>query len=401
MVKKRPRADGTDDDGENAKIQVQGISVKISFIDKDDSFINIKWTLLNESLNTSTDQWEFLAFGSDYKSAIISAFNQQTFEILQKDVTFIKVNDNKHNILLEELKPDLKRGIIYNKFLIPNTDDEIKEELNSQGIEEFYRIQKVDLNSNQKVYTGSVILTIPKSFTLTYVIVGKIQIPINSLTPKPMFCNHCGILGHTAKKCRKAEIELCPKCYFDHESDDPCNVQCKNCDGSHLSNFKKCVTLKKEIKILKIKESHCINYFDAKKIVDNTVEEIDEAINNNENQRKTDLIKKLLEDKRKLLEELKVERETSKSHVEEINHLKKEIPLIKKKFIEYKTENDEKVKELQEILEQEIAKNAEDVSALTKENVKTNNENKSLIQKLGELQSKYNNLEEKGNGILF
>lgn len=62
------------------KVLAQSINVKISFDDKEDSFVNIKWTILNELIIALSDQWEFLAFGFDYKTAIISVFNTQVFD---------------------------------------------------------------------------------------------------------------------------------------------------------------------------------------------------------------------------------------------------------------------------------------------------------------------------------
>lgn len=391
---KRAINEGTSEAGVE-KLPAQSINAKISFDDKEDSFINIKWTILNDLLNASSDQWEFIAFGSDHKTAIISIFNNQIFDKIKNDILQIEVNDNIHKILLEELKPSLKRGIIHNKFLIPLSDDEIKQDLLLHGIEEIFRLQKTDPINEQKVYTGSIILSFSANFSASFVIIGNIKIPVNTLAPKPMLCTHCGLLGHTNKRCKKITIELCMICFFDHDPHQPCKLHCKNCNEEHYSNYKGCYSLKKEIQILKVKESHNINYFDAKKIVESASKEIDEAVNDKVKDRETERIKLLIEEKNKLLEELKNQREICQKQSNEIKHLKKEVPSIKQKFVDYRTDNDAKVTELHNLLEKETARSSEEISLLTKENIEMQKKNQALDEKNKNLELKCNNLEKK------
>lgn len=386
------------------KIQIHSVNTRITFSNEENSFINIKWTIISDALNALSTQWEFLAFGTNHTTAIISVFTQQVFDTFKNDIKEV-VDDNKvvYGINIEELKPNAKRGIIFNKFLIPFTDDEIIKILSPQGIEDVYRIQKIDAKTNKKCYTGSIIINVSSNTTLSSVTIGNIQIPINQLAPRPMICDRCGLLGHTSKKCRRADTDLCPKCFFSHDNSIECNKHCKNCNESHFSNDKRCNVLKREVQILKVKELHSINYFDAKKIVENTFGDIEEAIDNKDNEENTDRIKLLIEDKRKLSAELKKQRDLCENQSEEIRHLKHEIPAIKEKFLKYKEENDAKVKELQEMLEQEIVKNSEEVTSLTKENIELKNKNNSLAKKANALQTKNCNLErqEKETQSLF
>lgn len=376
---------------DSEKVPAQSINVKISFVEKDVSFIKVKWTSLNNSLNAASEQWDFIAFGSDHKSAILEVFNQQAFIAIKNEVSQIEENGNYHEIIVEELKSSPKRGIIYNKFTIPLTDEEIKAILLPQGIEEIYRIQKFDMDNNQKCYTGSIIITFTKNLKNPSVIIGKVIIPISKLTPRPMLCAHCGLLGHTNKRCKKNRIDLCSTCFYNHDEEQACNLLCKNCNEEHYSNNKECNTLKKEIQILKVKESHNINYFDAKKIVESMSEVIDEAGNDRESDRKTERIKSLIEDNNKLREELRSQREISKKQADEIIHLKSEIPSIKEKFTAYRADNDAKEKELQDLLEQETLKSTEEICSLTKENIELRSENKTAEKKMKDLQLKYNN----------
>lgn len=80
---------------------------------------------------------------------------------------------------------------------------------------------------------------------------------------------HCGLLGHTLKRCKRITCELCKKCFKIHSIDEFCMTKCVNCNGPHASLNNKCPAIRTEIEVLKIKERLDITYFDARDLIKN------------------------------------------------------------------------------------------------------------------------------------
>lgn len=256
----------------SSKISNSQYSLRITFINSEDSFININWLRFNAVLAEVSNNWEFLAFGADHRSALLNVKSAETADLL-KNVKTINANTSDEDniqIKIEEIKKTLKRGIIFNKFLIPFSNEQLADILKKQGISDFFRIQKSNSNTGVKFYTGSIIVVFDTDITPDSVIVANIKIPVSILTPRPMICHHCGLIGHTKLHCLKKDQELCNSCYYNHPVDAICKKICKQCNGKHFSNDSDCPILIQEFQIIKIKESHNINYFDAKAIVTNS-----------------------------------------------------------------------------------------------------------------------------------
>lgn len=254
------------------KISNQEFSLRISFINPEDSFINTSWLRFNTALLDISKKWEFIAFGANHKSALLNVKSAQTAELLKK-VKTINSNQSDEDIIqikIEDIKTTSKRGIIFNKFLIPFSNEQLSVILKNQGISDFFRIQKSNSTSGEKFYTGSIIIVFDTDITPDTLLVANIKIPVSILTPRPMICHHCGLVGHTKLYCLKKEQELCNSCFYNHPVDTICKKICKQCNGKHFSNDSECPILIQEFQIIKIKESHNINYFDAKAIVANS-----------------------------------------------------------------------------------------------------------------------------------
>lgn len=177
----------------------------------------------------------------------------------------ILVDEKGYEIKIEQMKTSKKKGIVFNKVLMNITEEQIKENLKSQAINTYFRIQRTDNVTKAKTFTGSIILDFEDEIS-QYIVISKIKIPVNQMAPKLMMCYHCGLLGHTNARCSKIQVEICPKCYNQHESGSQCRIICKQCKGNHKSTDVNCKVLIKELQILKIKEKYDINYFDAKNI---------------------------------------------------------------------------------------------------------------------------------------
>lgn len=240
-------------------------ALRISLVNNDDNFVDINWIRVSDFLNSLSKCWSFLAFGTDHKSVIINGGNHEdTIKFI--GLSEIKIDNVVYPIICEELKSLPKKGIIYNKILINSETAQIQEELKDQGVVQIFRIQKTNSLNGQKFFTGSIILNFEGKVP-AYVKISKINIPVNSLSPRPMLCIHCGILGHTKVNCFKNSQQFCETCFHTHDSGEKCILLCKQCKGDHYSNDFNCKILIRELQILKVKEDYNINYFDARSII--------------------------------------------------------------------------------------------------------------------------------------
>lgn len=193
------------------------MSVRISFYDQNLDFLKVDWSTCCKFINTITNYWEFLAFSSDHRNVLISTnSNDDNKKIMEMKELIIKEESLK--VKVEQLKIGTKKGIIFNKTLTMIEEGDLKESLNSQGIKNYFRIQRNNQENTAKFYTGSIILDFEEEVS-QHIIISKISIPVNQMVPKLMLCYHCGILGHTRARCSKINIEFCKKCFSQHEQD--------------------------------------------------------------------------------------------------------------------------------------------------------------------------------------
>lgn len=244
-------------------------SLRLSFIEINDSFSNIDWKNVRLILNAASNSWKFVAFSNDNKSVIFAEENNVAFIHFQT-LTFIEIEERRINIRIQEVIGNSPRGIIYKKFLIPKSKNDLLEILKPQGISDLFKIQKINPFNQEKFDSGSVILLFEVNAVVSSVIIEDVKLFVNKLKPRPLLCDHCGFIGHNRKKCKKLNISYCKICFTLHEASETCDRFCKNCSGLHSVGDKNCDAILNEIKILKVKEFHNISYFDAKEIVQNS-----------------------------------------------------------------------------------------------------------------------------------
>lgn len=249
---------------QSVKIVNNELTLKINLINQGDNFIDINWINACEFINNITNDWIFLAFGSNHRNVLINATDIESAKKIQ-NILEINVDEKYYPVSVCQVTASPRRGIIFHKFLSASSDEQIEQSLKVQGVSQFFRIQKIDSISKEKWYTGSIILNFDTDIP-SHIFVSKIRIPVNQLAPRPMICFHCGILGHTRERCTKKSINFCTECYFEHAKNVDCINRCKQCQGAHISNDENCLVLIREFQILKIKDSHGLNYFDAKSI---------------------------------------------------------------------------------------------------------------------------------------
>lgn len=241
----------------------------------DDNFQKISWELFKLFLDQISNSWKFVSFINDHKSCLIKEHNQiKIDEFLVIDSIAIQ-NNLSINIKFSVAR-DVVRGIVYNKFTIPLDIETIKTCLLSQGVEDVFKLSKID-KDGLSFYTGSLILSFQHEIK-PKIELFDVLLKVERLDPRPMICMHCGMLGHTKKKCKTIDTEYCKKCFKVHDLQETCVIQCKNCNEFHLSTDKRCELLVKEVEILKFKQTYVTSYDDAKTAIE---EKCKVVVNNN------------------------------------------------------------------------------------------------------------------------
>ena len=166
------------------------------------------------------------------------------------------------------------KGIIRDRMLKHETEENITEYLNTQGVTACKRF-KIKKDGNF-IETNTLLLTfntttLPKSLKIFYRI-----IPVEVYIPNPLRCFNCQRFGHHENGCPKAPGSVCEKCgmgEFDHPTNACKNeAKCVNCHKNHQSKSNQCEIWKKEKEIMKIKVTQKITYLEAKKIQENQPE---------------------------------------------------------------------------------------------------------------------------------
>ena len=166
---------------------------------------------------------------------------------------------------------NFKKGVIRCRHLELADENDILGDLKPQGVVEMKQISIK--KAGKLVKTGTFILTfgladLPK--TVKVAIYN--QIKVEPYVPNPLRCYRCQGFGHHQNNCRKKVI--CAKCGVgDHDEKDCKNVhKCANCGGGHPAFSRSCPNFELEKRILSIKTSCNLSYFEAKQRVCPTVD---------------------------------------------------------------------------------------------------------------------------------
>ena len=171
----------------------------------------------------------------------------------------IKIEAKPHSFL------NNSKGIIRSKELENCSEQEITEELKSQGVISAYRIRIK--KENTEISTNTIILTFNRCTPPKEIKAGFLNIRIEEYIPNPMRCHNCQKFGHLKKHCRNSLI--CPCCGQSGHDIDSCSspMQCVNCEGQHMSFSKVCPKWLEEKEIQKIKVQRQITYQEARKVM--------------------------------------------------------------------------------------------------------------------------------------
>ena len=159
-----------------------------------------------------------------------------------------------------------KKGVIRCRDLADTSEEEILDNLSSQGITEVRKIRVQ--RDGRRINTGTIILTFGLPVLPTSVKIGFLRVKVDVYIPNPLRCFKCQRYGHHRMACKR---ELtCAKCGTTGHEDKECRQKphCVNCDGDHGSFSRDCPLWKKEKDIQTIKVTQGISFPEARKVVE-------------------------------------------------------------------------------------------------------------------------------------
>lgn len=157
--------------------------------------------------------------------------------------------------------------VISCKDTVGYTDEELKTELQDQGVVDLRRITRSE--GKERVNTPTIILTINGTVAPNHIEVGWLRCPTRPYYPAPMLCFGCYNFGHTKARCQQ-QNPVCGNCSENHQSDreNPCkaNAFCRRCESSeHSLSSRKCPKYKVEEEIQHLRVDLGISYPAAKR----------------------------------------------------------------------------------------------------------------------------------------
>ena len=178
-----------------------------------------------------------------------------------------KKEDGSYYVVSEHKTLNSSKGIIRDKALKGESDDNIRENLQEQGVTAAKRL-KVK-KGHDFVDNNTILLTFnsvvpPKTLKIFYRI-----IPVEMYVPNPLRCFNCQRFGHHENNCPIDIGSVCERCGKggdDHHTNQCTNpAKCVNCGKDHLSRSSECEVWKKEKEIMKLKVTKNLTYPEARK----------------------------------------------------------------------------------------------------------------------------------------
>lgn len=316
--------------------------INITLLDENANFRIISPFKIHKSLNLISETWDFIKYSNGHKTLTIKETNDTKFQDFLK-LNKIEINGVPYNIKTNELLSNINtnKGVIYSKYLLTVSDDEILFNLKSQNVSEIYRYKRLT-SDDTWVDTGSFALTFSNKIRPERILVCFLNLKVHPILQKPMQCAHCKLIGHTIRRCKSLIYTYCDTCHHrvSNSKIHECIKICKNCKGAHYSDQKTCPAYLKEIKILQIKTKYNISYFEAqKRFYLDSNKQIVECIQPEDNVKYTQEMKEIQTDRNKIElvnTELKLLNEEQQTTIrlltEENNNLNEHIKLITKKL---------------------------------------------------------------------
>lgn len=328
------------------KEKIKGTYFLVRSKDNDQEFLNLNPFWIQKGFDGITTDIEKISKQKDGSLLVLSK-NERGSTALKKAAKF----GNKYDISVEE-HPSFNntQGLIYCYELKQMDQSEILEELQNQGVINVHAMTK--LINGVRSSIGLYVITFKAHVLPKYIKVGYLTIKVKTYIPNPMRCVLCQKFGHTQKYC--TEKKICNECSepLPHENCGP--VKCNNCNENHTSNSKRCPVYIKESKIIEIKTLENVSIAEARRRFNSKINSqqssfVEVTSNNN-------LIMK------------------------EIESLRNELEIFKKKDAEYKENLEKELIKNQKLVEQNknLAEKVKNFEVINKNLTK---ENKELMKK--------------------
>ena len=157
------------------------------------------------------------------------------------------------------------KGVIRCQDLGPCTDDEILENLKSEGV---IHVRNIQVRRNGVLKrTNTYVLTfntpiLPKKIKAAY-----LSVNVEVYIQNPLRCYNCQVFDHHEDNCLKKPI--CGNCGGEKHCSNVRNCsetpKCANCNGNHPVSSRDCPSWKKEKQILTVKYQRSIHFLNQKK----------------------------------------------------------------------------------------------------------------------------------------
>ena len=269
LTNKRPRSDSDNDEIDTSTIfRTQENFAKFLIIEstnKDKPITSLSPFVIEKQIEALIGTVKSVKKLRNQTLLVETTRKSQTENLLRTKTFFnLPVQVSEHKTL------NSSKGIIRDKALKGESDDNIRENLQEQGVTAAKRF-KVK-RGHDFVDTNMILLTFnsvvpPKTLKIFYRI-----IPVEMYVPNPLRCFNCQRFGHHENNCPVDIGSVCERCGKggdDHHTNQCTNpAKCVNCGKDHLSRSSECEVWKKEKEIMKLKVTKNLTYPEARKLYD-------------------------------------------------------------------------------------------------------------------------------------
>ena len=157
---------------------------------------------------------------------------------------------------------NISKGVIRCKDLSKTSEEEILQELSSQGVIHVHHIKSK--RDNKISPTNSFILTFQTPTLPSTVDVAYLRVRVAVYVPNPLRCFKCQRYGHASSRCSHSSV--CGRCGEQpHEGECPNDPHCVNCSGDHPAFFRDCPRWHQEKAVLNYKYTNNVSFPEARK----------------------------------------------------------------------------------------------------------------------------------------
>ena len=269
LTNKRPRSDSDGDEIDTSTIfRTQENFAKFLIIEstnKDKPITSLSPFVIEKQIEALIGTVKSVKKLRNQTLLVETTRKSQTENLLRTKTFFnLPVQVSEHKTL------NSSKGIIRDRALKGESDDNIRENLQEQGViaAKRFKVKK----GHDFVDTNTILLTFnsvvpPKTLKIFYRI-----IPVEMYVPNPLRCFNCQRFGHLENNCPVDIGSVCERCGKggdDHHTNQCTNpAKCVNCGKDHLSRSSECEVWKKEKEIMKLKLTKNLTYPEARKLYD-------------------------------------------------------------------------------------------------------------------------------------